>query len=226
MEIHRPKHLETWRDLAKEVGVIVLGVCLALIGEQTVEWLHWRHEVSDTRDALNAEISHNMGVLEARSSQAACIQQRLSDIRTVLAARAAGQSAALKAPLGQPLFWRPATSVWQTALSGEIAAHMPLEMRLRYAGFYDYLNWFAAREAEEADAWAVLGSLNDLSGPDPQGVWALRAARSRAQTLADKVDAYTPILRAKAQELTAKAAQVQGFPGMERRLQAFCRPLI
>ncbi len=226
MEIHRPKSLESWRDLLKEVGVIVLGVCIALAGEQAVEWLHWQHEVADTRDALNAEIAHNMGVLEARSAQSACINQRLADIKTVLVQRAAGQAAALKTPLGQPLFWRPATSVWQTALSGEIAAHMPLAMRLRYAGYYDYLNWFAAREAEEADAWAVLASLNDQSGADPQGLWQLRAARSRAQTLADKVDAYASILSAKGREITPKAEPVLGFQGMAGRMRDFCRPLL
>ncbi len=171
MDIHRPKSLENWRDLAKEVGVIVIGVCIALLGEQAVEWLHWRNEVADTRDALNVEISHDIGTLDARASQAACIQGRLADVRTVLAMRATGRPAALKAPLGQPLFWRPNTSVWQTALSGQVAAHMPLEMRLRHAGFYDYLNWFAARETEEADAWTVLGSLNDLPGSDSQGAW-------------------------------------------------------
>ena len=190
-----------------------------------MEWLHWRHEVADARDALNVEISHNIGVLDARASQAACIQARLADVRTVLM-RAPDQAATLKAPLGEPLFWRPSTSVWQTALSGQVAAHMPLEMRLRYASYYDYLNWFAARETEEADAWAVLGALNDLSASDSQGAWELRAARSRAQTLADKVDAYTPILRAKAKEIAGKAAPVSGFPGMQRRMQDFCRPLV
>lgn len=225
MDIHRPKSLESWRDLAKEIGVIVIGVCIALLGEQAVEWLHWRHEVADTRDALNVEISHNIGVLDARAAQAGCIQGRLADVRTVLMSSSA-QPAALKAPLGEPLFWRPSTSVWQTALSGQVAAHMPLDMRLRYASFYDYLNWFAARETEEADAWSALDALNDRSGSDSQGAWELRAARSRAKTLADKVDAYTPILRAKALELAGKATPVSGFPGMQRRMQDFCRSLV
>ena len=34
MEIHKPKPIHNWRDFLKEVGTIVLGVCVALGAEQ------------------------------------------------------------------------------------------------------------------------------------------------------------------------------------------------
>ena len=42
MDVHKPKPIHGWRDLVKEIGVIVIGVAIALAGEQGVEWLHWR----------------------------------------------------------------------------------------------------------------------------------------------------------------------------------------
>lgn len=36
MEVHRPKPVHRWRELFKEVGVIVIGVAIALTGEEAV----------------------------------------------------------------------------------------------------------------------------------------------------------------------------------------------
>ena len=69
MDIHRPKSLESWREFAKEVGVIVLGVCIALAGEQTVEWLHWRYEIAEARHALDQEVAANLGAIEKRRQE-------------------------------------------------------------------------------------------------------------------------------------------------------------
>ena len=36
MDIHKPKPIRNWREFLKEVGIIVLGVSIALAGEQAV----------------------------------------------------------------------------------------------------------------------------------------------------------------------------------------------
>lgn len=219
MEIHRPKSLENWREFAKEVGVIVLGVVIALSGEQAVEWMHWRHEISETRKALNEEAGHNLGVLEARAAQGPCIAARLADVGRLLGAKGPRQT------LYQPLFWRPRTTVWNTALSGQVVAHMPLDLRLRYSATYDYLEWFAARENEEADAWSVLAGFNDPGASDAQAAWSIRQAKAKEQTIAAKVDAYVPTMIASAEALGAKAQPVQETPALAAQVVAFCRPM-
>ena len=45
MRVHLPKPLHGWRQLAGEVGIIVLGVLIALGFEQLVEAMRWRSEV-------------------------------------------------------------------------------------------------------------------------------------------------------------------------------------
>lgn len=48
MHIHKPKALRNVRDVLGEVGIIVVGIVIALALEQAVEWLHW-HQRSNAR---------------------------------------------------------------------------------------------------------------------------------------------------------------------------------
>ncbi|MBV9062475.1 MAG: hypothetical protein JOY77_06055, partial [Alphaproteobacteria bacterium] len=43
MDIHKPKPIRNWREFLKEVGIIVLGVSIALGAEQAVEAIHEGH---------------------------------------------------------------------------------------------------------------------------------------------------------------------------------------
>ena len=45
MHFHLPKPLHGWRQFAGEVGIIVVGVLIALGAEQLVASWHWRSEV-------------------------------------------------------------------------------------------------------------------------------------------------------------------------------------
>jgi len=64
MHLHLPKPLHGWREFVGEVGIIVLGVLIALGAEQVIENLHWRNEVNQTREALDAELGHNFATLD------------------------------------------------------------------------------------------------------------------------------------------------------------------
>src|SRR5712671_1668373 len=60
MEIHKPTAVHSWRELLTEIGVVVIGVCIALAAEQTVEWLHWRKQVAEARDVIATELAVNL----------------------------------------------------------------------------------------------------------------------------------------------------------------------
>ena len=47
MDIHKPKPWRGWPALFKEIGTIVIGVLIALAGEQIVETLSWRHRTAE-----------------------------------------------------------------------------------------------------------------------------------------------------------------------------------
>ena len=80
MEVHKPKPVRNWREFLKEVGIIVLGVCIALAAEQAVEWVHWRQEVAAARDALRAEIAFNdANAFARRIAYQPCMDRQINE---------------------------------------------------------------------------------------------------------------------------------------------------
>ena len=47
MHVHYPKPLHGWREFGGEVGVIVLGVLIALGAQQLMSDWQWRNDVRD-----------------------------------------------------------------------------------------------------------------------------------------------------------------------------------
>ena len=225
MHFHLPKPLHGWREFAGEVGIIVVGVLLALGAEQVVEWAHWRNEVTDARRALDREVAYNLGAVEKRQQEAPCVDRRLLEIRSLLTGSTSGLRSASRPPLGQPQLWRPRTDVWQAAVAGQVAEHMPLATRLGYAEVYGQFQWYAQKAADETDAWGVLAELDDPGGLGPEDVAAVRQARSRAQVAADKLNAYLPRIIAAGARLGIKPATVEEASLTADSLEALCAPL-
>src|SRR5206468_10323303 len=103
MHFHLPKPMHGWRAFVGEVGIIVVGVLIALAAEQVVESWHWRHETEATRQALRREAADSLQGAAQRSAQQACVEQRLKVIGLVFAAHAAGRPIHLTGPIGRPI---------------------------------------------------------------------------------------------------------------------------
>lgn len=56
MHFHLPKPLHGWREFVGEVGIIVLGVLIALGAEQIIDDIRWHQKVERTKAELNAEL--------------------------------------------------------------------------------------------------------------------------------------------------------------------------
>ena len=61
MHVHLPKPLHGWREFVGEVGIIVLGVLLALAAEQAVEAWHWHKKIRDAEGAMRLELAEDDG---------------------------------------------------------------------------------------------------------------------------------------------------------------------
>lgn len=225
MHFHLPKPLHGWREFAGEVGIIVLGVLIALGAEQAVEWLNWRNEIADARQAIDREVAYNVGAIVEREGEAPCIDRRLREIRGLLATKDVGPKSKPRPPLGQPQLFRPRTNVWQAALAGQVAGHMPLATRVGYAELYDGFQWYAQKAADETDAWSVLGELDDPGGLGPEDIAAVRQARSKAQVAADKMNANLPRFVIAADRLGVKRIGVRASPLTAGEIKDLCRPL-
>lgn len=166
MELHRPQHpIHGWREFLKEVGIIVLGVLIALGAEQAVGNVHEHTESADTRRSVRSEIGADLFLLTIRAASQGCIDRRLDDIGTILARAGDGVPQPHPTWVSRPEFWSLSSSNWQAATGAGRAALLP-EVEQRKLGLYYNIFEFLDREQErEQAAWAQLRGLEDWQGP-------------------------------------------------------------
>ena len=162
MHLQLPKPLHGWRAFAGEVGVIVLGVLIALGAQQAVEALHWRNETATLRENLHREIRDDQWNAALQVMISDCIRQRIAHLESKLDQPGAAWAAdpiqggdekrwsALPIAFKFPSILSFYTSGhWQTALASGELAHMSDGERNGYSYMYQAiadLKAFAAQE--------------------------------------------------------------------------------
>ena len=131
MEIHKPKPVHSWRELATEIGVIVIGVAIALAAEQLVESLHWHHKIADARQAMMLELRDDDGPQAyIRLAIAPCIDKQLETLKSAIAGNASrADIERMTARIRQGnVTWD--SVAWNTLQTSDVASHMaPEELR-------------------------------------------------------------------------------------------------
>jgi hypothetical protein len=166
MDIHKPRPVHNWRELLSELGVVVLGIAIALSGEQLIEHLHDKHKAEEARREIREEIGTNLGVLENREKIQTCIDRRLDYILGLLNT----SEATYVAPswLGRPQNWEMQQSRWQVATQ---AGRAPLLNATELAGYgfiYALFADVASDENSEQTSWTRLRALEGLTRPSSQ----------------------------------------------------------
>src|SRR5580704_18116854 len=60
IDVHAPQGgVHTWKDFWIHLGTITLGLLIAISLEQSVEWLHHRHQRHQLEADLHSEALHN-----------------------------------------------------------------------------------------------------------------------------------------------------------------------
>ena len=77
-----PKPLHGWREFAGEVGIIVLGVLIALGFGKVVEEWQWHDEVRSTRQAIAKELANAAAQAAERVAIQDCLRDRLDELAT------------------------------------------------------------------------------------------------------------------------------------------------
>ena len=149
MRIKLPRPRNGWRVFAGDVGVIVLGVLIALAAQEAVETLRWREEVRRTEDALTIEIADSILHASERQMVSPCLGQRLSHLIGKLSS-SQGPWSADPMPLGQsatgvrttvPFAYRTpnrpwSDNVWEAAQNSGVFNHMPRERVAAFSKIY------------------------------------------------------------------------------------------
>lgn len=143
-----------WRVLAGEVGVIVLGVLIALGAQQAVQEIQIRGEVKTFRETIDREIALSLWTYDARSSEVDCTNARIAQLNRLLDDYREGSIVAL-IDATYPRTFSSYRSAWDNR-DGNVFAHLPAAARTKYAEFYDELANNEVVRIRERDAWTTL----------------------------------------------------------------------
>ncbi len=154
MDVRKPKPVHSWNELIGEIGVIVLGVLIALAAEQAVELVHWNHQLAEARKSLREELHTSAQDAYGHRAISNCNAQALSKLRTDLLKSGAAWKARPSAYEALLSTWD--SSAWRTAQASGTLGHMtPVELN-GYASAYQFPPLFAEQEAKDQDDAAQL----------------------------------------------------------------------
>ena len=227
MHLHLPKPLHGWREFAGEVGIIVLGVLIALSAQQLVENVHSRTEVNQTRIALDAELAYDLAAFDGRMRVEQCDRNRLDELESILD-RQSHDPVALRHDFEGPITINLQFAVWDAA-SGEARSMIPLKAKLEYAQLYDVLRHYDSFREREKDDWGQLADLNFSKPLSTQQVEQASTTIRRLRRLEKVLPAYALFIRRYAEplgihpqnDIDAGTAAI-----LDRNHATFCSPLI
>ena len=141
MHVHLPKPLHGWREFVGEIAIIVIGILIALGGDQLVEELHWRHKTGEALAAMRQEIASDYTQAAEAAIVAPCVDRQLVDLEAAIA-KPGFVAVPLYKPTAFPAFvvrspsrlWVDAA--WRAAISDATVSHLPPDLRAGLAIFY------------------------------------------------------------------------------------------
>ena len=160
MHVHLLKPLHGWRAFAGEVGVIVLGVLIALAAQQVVEAIHGNAQGREFRQAVDSELAYDLGSYKQRLMLTPCVRARLAEIDHVIAGDRAGRPIRMHGLSHWPVSFSLRTSVW-SGRTDAVVTRLPLPARLAYASVYDDLANYDVHRVDERNAWQELSEFDE-----------------------------------------------------------------
>ena len=179
MHIHPPKPPHSWSDLLREVGVIVVGILLALGAEQIIERLHWREQTRIAEEGIKGELKTSLMNVYERLIVAPCLRGQIRVLGTRLREPGTHWTAAPFKLQGStidtelPRVYRAPSraytdDVWKNAVSAGVIGHMAVARVAFFSEQYhetEAMERFQDAEADAASRLTVLGGDAELS-PD------------------------------------------------------------
>lgn len=202
MDIHSPTHpIHSLREFLKEVGIIVLGVLIALGAEQAVAKARDRTASAETRRSVRSEIGTDLFLLTVREASQGCIDRRLEEIGMILARAGDGVPQPHPTWISRPEFWSLSSSNWQAAAGAGRAALLPQAEQRELGSYYNVFEFLDREQEREQAAWAQLRGLEDWQGPlTPTARFGFAMALQQARYSAYRIRAKTVSTLAGARE--------------------------
>ena len=220
MHFHLPKPLHGWREFLGEVGVIVLGVLIALGAEQVVEAVHQSQEGTQANNIIRGELAFNLGRLQSRLEIRSCVDKRIAQIERLL--DTAANHPELHGPIwiGRPQYWTLQTSRWEAESQAGHAALIDRQELARYGFIYALMHDTENEMILEQTDWAKLRMLERLHILDEPTLADLNGAVQDARYRAWRVALLSSEILTGANELKLAA-----IPNSSPASRSVCYPL-
>jgi hypothetical protein len=181
MHFHLPKPLHGWREFAGEVGIIVVGVLIALAAEQVVETIHWRDTAAAARESLGEEMQNEYFAASEMAMAQPCIDRQLQLLEAAVLAPEPFRPVPSYSEGAMTFTFRAPSrawshDVWQSVSNDGTAAHFDRTTRLGLASFYGLTDYLREENLMADSLRMRLGALSRPIQPD---------GASRAQLIAD-----------------------------------------
>jgi hypothetical protein len=214
MHVHLPKPLHGWRELVGEVGIIVLGVLIALGFEQLVDAWQWREKIGRAENSMRLELAEDNGPQAyARDLIGECLDQQITRIR----------DGAGKVPADELRKWTAAyappfrtwdSEAWKVVVASDLGGHMGPERLIGWSSPYRIVP--GLNEEDQREARLVIDLRNALppaGDPSPADLKSLRLAAAQLQLANRRFINSSQLLLARMRGLKAEVPE-----GMQREL--------
>ena len=167
MHLHLPKPLHGWREFAGEVGIIVVGVLIALAAEQVVEHFRQRAELNEAEGAMRSELrDDNLPQAYARAALLKCYSDQLNAIQEAVASGDRVRVLSL-ARAYRPLQRTWDDQAWRSALASQVLIQSGSQRMINWANAYVMIPFLSRTSQEEQDQLpqltVALSGTGDLS---------------------------------------------------------------
>jgi hypothetical protein len=212
MHFHLPKPLHGWRELVGEVGIIVIGVLIALGAEQLVEAWHWSKKVEAAKESINFEINDQLDYSEEVVRFGPCTGPYVDALEAAILKDdtvAIGRLHDVRPPF-EPRPWR--STAWQSTMSTQVADHLNARELGQYAFMFNSFEDLArGRDQIVTDfAEATVGRLSPT---------ASEAAKNQQLAAAERLRTHLALETSIAETMidTAAGRGVKGWRPIDRR---------
>lgn len=224
-----PRPIDGWRRFFGEVGVITLGVLLALGADQIAKAINNAHDVNEAKAVLALELGEAEGQAVIRERMSPCIEMRLDEVSRIVDRAAESGRLPPVGPLRQPYYYTWPSGGWDSVVQGEVAGHMDEELIQGLSGAYQFVAHLNALQIEEVDAWTRLYAI--VVGPG-RSFGELDAANARTAIsearMLDRFIALNAIRLVQvldSYDVQRDAASRQVYADEETERAGACRPI-
>jgi hypothetical protein len=181
MHVHLPKPLHGWRAILGEVGIIVVGILIALALEQLVQVAHERTIATEAREAVRAEVGENLWWMEDRRWIEPCVRSALREVDDVLVRANNGQPYPVVRHIGLDIHSKITDLRWQANSHAGRASLFTGEEQRNFDNMYFTTNEFREAQEREENDWARLRAMQGQTHLTPRAVEEFRILLEEAR---------------------------------------------